>query len=98
MSKYNFDSLYKDLHEVNPNCYSISPKEERKWIDDFLSDVRFARGELENLYNAKKSDRDAYNYDSDNFVWLDAELNKLENVICAAEDYFDALKAYRDEI
>lgn len=83
--------------DININCYNIEPKEEKKWLDDFLGDVRFARDELENLYDAKASDQRAWPYDSDEAVHLGEQLEDLRYIIDAAEEYIDAIKKYKED-
>ena len=63
-------------------------------MSDFLSDARFAHGELENLFDAKQSDQRKWPYDSDKAVHLEEQLEDLQQIIDAAEEYIDAIKDY----
>ena len=35
---------------MNGNCYDFYPKEERKFVQDFIDDADFMAAELRNLY------------------------------------------------
>lgn len=82
---------------MNLNCYDYSPKEERKFIQDFIDDADFMASEMRNLHRLKKSKLDdlPVNEVTDMERW---HLDDLENLIDSAEDLAHSLRKYKEDI
>ena len=82
---------------MNGNCYDFYPKEESKFIQDFIDDTDFMAAELLNLYKLKAYKlRERHPDDiADMELW---HLEHLETIIETAEDIAHELRRYKEDV
>ena len=76
---------------MNLNCYDYYPKEERKFIQDFIDDLDFAHSELSNLYDLRASQFDEVPFEDR----TDEDERRLEQLLYVLDSYDELVHRMR---
>lgn len=81
---------------MNGNCYDFYPKEERKFIQDFIDDLDFAFSELSNLYDLRSYQLDEIATE-DRTDEDERRLEQLAHVLDGYDELAHRMRVYKEQ-